>query len=140
MESLAALISFVFVASITPGPNNLMLASSGVAFGLRRTVPHLASVCVGFVLLVMACGLGIGTAVAQSPVVASALKAAGSGYLVYLAWTLRGRGSAGGGAHQRRTADVRPMSFTAAVAFHGESSLRDRLGRARRDDPRAPRR
>lgn len=113
MESLLALTGFAFVASITPGPNNLMLAASGVGFGLRRTIPHMAGVWVGFLLLVLVCGLGIGALVMQNPTAAVALKVAGTGYLVYLAWMLRGNFAPGAGAAAR----PRPMSFGAAVAF-----------------------
>lgn len=114
MESLLALAGFTFVASITPGPNNLMLAASGVGFGLKRTVPHMLGVWAGFALLVLTCGLGIGALLMQTPAAASALKVVGSGYLVFLAWKLRGNFlAAGSGAGTR----ARPMSFAAAAAF-----------------------
>lgn len=120
METLLALASFTFVASITPGPNNLMLAASGVGFGLRRTVPHMLGVCAGFALLVLTCGLGIGALIMQSPAAATALKIAGSGYLVFLAWTLRGNvvGPTPAGAEGTGQAGrARPMSFAGAAAF-----------------------
>ncbi len=115
METLLALASFIFVASITPGPNNLMLAASGVGFGLQRTIPHMLGVCVGFAVLVLACGLGVGALLMQTPGAAIALKVVGSGYLVYLAWVLRGNLAAA--ADNDRSARTRPMSFSAAVAF-----------------------
>ena len=121
METLLALASFIFVASITPGPNNLMLAASGVGFGLRRTVPHMLGVCAGFAVLVLTCGLGVGALIMQSPTAATALKVAGSGYLVFLAWTLRGNavgaGSADADAGRAAGRPARPMSFAAAAAF-----------------------
>ena len=117
METLLALASFTFVASITPGPNNLMLAASGVGFGLRRTVPHMLGVCAGFAVLVLACGLGIGALIMQSPTAATALKAAGSGYLVFLAWTLRGNVMRPAPAADGGGGRAGPMSFTAAAAF-----------------------
>lgn len=111
MDALLPLATFTFVASITPGPNNLMLAASGVGFGLKRTVPHMLGVWAGFFLLVLACGLGIGALLMQTPAAATALKVAGSIYLVYLAWMLRG-------SFATSTATrARPMSFTAAVLF-----------------------
>jgi len=112
MESLLALASFTFVASITPGPNNLMLAASGIGFGLKRTVPHMLGVCAGFFVLVLACGLGIGALLMQTPGAATVLKLLGSGYLIYLAWLLRSSFTAESGP-----ARSRPMSFTAAAAF-----------------------
>ena len=112
METLLPLASFTFVASITPGPNNLMLAASGVGFGLRRTLPHMLGVCVGFLALLLVCGLGVGALLIQSPAAAAALKVAGSAYLVYLAWMLRGNFTTeAGGARSR------PMSFLGALAF-----------------------
>ena len=112
VESLLALASFTFVASITPGPNNLMLAASGVGFGLRRTLPTMAGVWVGFLVLVLVCGVGVGALITQNPAAALALKVAGTGYLVYLAWMLRGNFTA-----DAADGRARPMSFVAAAAF-----------------------
>ncbi|MEZ5551200.1 MAG: LysE family translocator [Pseudomonadales bacterium] len=112
MDALLALAAFTFVASITPGPNNLMLAASGVGFGFRRTLPHMVGVCVGFALLVLICGLGVGALITGNPAAATALKVVGSGYLLYLAWMLRGNFSSGSGG-----AGGQPMSFSAAVVF-----------------------
>src|SRR5207237_10594840 len=41
-------VTYTFVMSITPGPNNVMLTASGAQFGLRRTLPRLVAVGVGF--------------------------------------------------------------------------------------------
>ena len=41
------LATYMAVMSITPGPNNVMLTASGVAFGYRRTLPHLLGVSLG---------------------------------------------------------------------------------------------
>jgi threonine/homoserine/homoserine lactone efflux protein len=90
METLLPLVSYAFVTSITPGPNNLMLAASGIGFGLRRTVPLMLGVSAGFVLLLLTCGLGIGSVLQQWPGAMPLLKAAGSAYLIVLAWKLRG--------------------------------------------------
>jgi len=112
MEPLLALACFTFVASITPGPNNLMLAASGIGFGLRRTIPAMLGVWAGFLVLVLACGLGIGALLMQTPGAGTGLKVLGSGYLVYLAWLLRGNVATDAGV-----ARSRPMSFAAAAAF-----------------------
>ncbi len=44
-----AFVSYVTVMSITPGPNNLLLAASGVNFGLRRSVPMMVGITLGCV-------------------------------------------------------------------------------------------
>jgi threonine/homoserine/homoserine lactone efflux protein len=112
MEPLLPLASFAFVSSITPGPNNMMLSASGIAFGLRRTVPHLCGVWVGFAALVALCGSGVGAVIVRFPALALALKAAGTVYLLYLAWTMRN-------ALEPRPQGpaARPLNFIEGVAF-----------------------
>ena len=43
-DLLSALIAFAFISSVTPGPNNLMLMSSGANFGFKRTIPHMLGI------------------------------------------------------------------------------------------------
>ena len=112
METLWPLVGFALASSITPGPNNLMLSASGIAFGLRRSLPHLVGVAVGFALLLAACGFGVGAIAAAMPVVAPVLKVAGSAYLLYLAWTLRSAF-----APRAATRPARPLRFVEAALF-----------------------
>jgi threonine/homoserine/homoserine lactone efflux protein len=112
MELLLPLASFAFVASITPGPNNMMLSASGIAFGLRRTVPHMCGVWVGFALLLMLCGAGVGAVIVRFPALAFALKTIGTVYLLYLAWTMRHALEP-----RAQSAAMRPLKFAEAVAF-----------------------
>ena len=63
IQLLLAFITFAFVMSVTPGPNNMMLLASGVNFGLRRSLPHMFGISLGFMLLVASVGLGL-TAIA----------------------------------------------------------------------------
>ncbi len=46
-QLLLAMVSFAFVTSITPGPNNLMLLASGAHFGFKRTIPHMLGISLG---------------------------------------------------------------------------------------------
>ena len=57
---LLAFVNFAFVASITPGPNNLMVAASGAAFGIRATAPHIAGIALGFSVMLSSVALGLG--------------------------------------------------------------------------------
>lgn len=112
MQSLLPFILFAFVSSITPGPNNIMLTSSGIRFGFLRTVPHLLGVVCGFTLLVALCASGIGSLVMAVPAADAVLRTIGSGYLLYLAWQLRRTGLGEDGAEH-----AQPMSFGAAALF-----------------------
>jgi threonine/homoserine/homoserine lactone efflux protein len=112
METLLPLVGFAFASSITPGPNNLMLSASGIAFGLRRTLPHLAGVAFGFLVLLLVCGSGVGAVVTAFPAVAVALKLFGTLYLLYLAWSMRNAL-----APEAADASARPLRFVEAALF-----------------------
>lgn len=107
-----ALAMFAFATSITPGPNNTMLLSSGTRFGFRASAPHMAGVAIGFIGLVVAVGLGLGGVFAAYPALHTALKWIGGAYLVYLAVRI---GMSGGPSE--KTAGDRPMTFLEAAAF-----------------------
>lgn len=87
-EILLAIASFAFVTSITPGPNNVMLTASGANFGFVRTLPHIAGIVVGFILLIVGVGLGLGELFLQFPLMHQLLKIIGSAYLMWLAYKL----------------------------------------------------
>lgn len=110
-DSLVALVLFAAVTSITPGPNNLLLAASGANFGLRRSLPHLAGIWFGFAMLIVAAAAGVGAMLLASPLAAGILKATGIVYMLYLAWGLLQAGQPGAAA------DARPMSFVSAALF-----------------------
>src|ERR1700761_728162 len=82
---LIAFVLFAMVMFFTPGPNNVMLLSSGLTYGFRPTLPHIAGVTIGFALMVGAVGLGLGTIFIAYPVLQTILKYAGVVYLIYLA-------------------------------------------------------
>jgi threonine/homoserine/homoserine lactone efflux protein len=82
---LIAFVMFATVMFFTPGPNNIMLLSSGLTYGFRPTLPHIAGITVGFAFMVGAVGLGLGTIFIAYPVLQTILKYAGVAYLIYLA-------------------------------------------------------
>jgi threonine/homoserine/homoserine lactone efflux protein len=111
-DLLLALVAFAFVSSITPGPNNLMLMASGANFGLRRTLPHLAGVALGFAFLALMLGAGLNRVFAAAPAAAVALKAASVVYMLWLAWKIATAAAPG-----EARAGGRPFSFLQAVGF-----------------------
>nr|WP_187148352.1 LysE family translocator [Janthinobacterium sp. Marseille] len=112
MESLLPLALFAFVSSITPGPNNIMLTSSGIRFGFVRSLPHMFGVVFGFSVILALCAAGIGSLIVAMPALHILLKTIGSTYLVYLAWQLRGMAFTQGDDDT-----VQPMSFIGASLF-----------------------
>jgi len=90
MELLLPLLGFVVVATGTPGPNNLLLAASGMRFGIRATVPHLLGIHVGVYTMVVLSALGLSALIVNEPRVVLGLKVFASVYLLYLAWKILG--------------------------------------------------
>lgn len=111
-DLLFALAVFAFVALITPGPNNIMLMASGVNFGLRRSLPHLFGIFLGFLVMIVLVGLGIGGLFTALPWLHTALKIASVLYLLWLAWRLGRATDIGEGSE-----GAQPMTFLQAAAF-----------------------
>ena len=88
IELLSALALFALVSSITPGPNNFMLMSSGANFGFKRTVPHMLGVALGFVLMLVLVGLGVMQLFDLFPISYQVLKVLCISYLFYLAYKI----------------------------------------------------
>ncbi|SDH90639.1 LysE type translocator [Vibrio xiamenensis] len=58
MEYFIAVVLFAISSSVTPGPNNIMVMTSGVNFGVRKSVPLLVGICIGFVIMLALVGVG----------------------------------------------------------------------------------
>lgn len=112
MIDVAALGTYAFVMSITPGPNNVMLTTSGVAFGFARTLPHMVGISLGFALQAVLTVLGLGAVFTAVQGLQSGLAWVGAAYLCYLGWRLLGAGAAGGGAR-----GARPLRAWEGAAF-----------------------
>jgi threonine/homoserine/homoserine lactone efflux protein len=109
----AALVVFGAVMAFTPGPNNIMVLSSGLTYGFRRSLPHIAGIAIGVSLMVASVGLGLGAIFIAYPVLQTILKYVGAAYLIYLAVLIAMSGPVTPGHDNLRG----PMTFWAAVLF-----------------------
>lgn len=109
---LVPLFLFAIAGALTPGPNNMISAGSGAAFGFRRTLPQIWGVTFGFALMVIAVGFGLGAVFLSIPYAHQALKVIGSLYLLFLAWKIANAGATTGG-----TAVEKPMTALQAALF-----------------------
>ena len=86
--SLLPLLGFAFAASVTPGPNNALVAANAAANGVRATVPHMLGIGAGFALMIVLVGLGLASVLAAHPAVAGAMRWGSLAWLVWLAWKI----------------------------------------------------
>ena len=112
LDIFLSLLVFGFIAAVTPGPNNVMLTTTGVNFGVRRGIPHLMGICVGFPIMLVLIGLGFGGLFDLYPILHDIIKMIGIVYLLYLAWKI---------GVTRQSDEIeeqsRPITFVQAAAF-----------------------
>ncbi|GAD79262.1 LysE family translocator [Vibrio ezurae] len=88
MELFSAILLFAFSSTITPGPNNIMMMTSGMNYGVKRSLPHFMGICIGFPTMVVAIGLGLGSLFQWIPSLHDVIKILGIVYLLYLSWKI----------------------------------------------------
>lgn len=119
-ELLAAAGAVLFVASFTPGPNNAICCALAAGGGLRRALPFAAGVIVGFPLLMLFAGLGLGALLSAFPNAHLWIKICGALFLLRLAWKIASAETAGENEDGEASAKARKRSwglFVEAVLF-----------------------
>ena len=113
MSFYLPLVIFCFSTSITPGPNNLMIMISGSKFGIYRSLPHYFGICIGFSIMVLLIGMGLGEIFNQFPMLHLIIRYLGALYMLYLAWqTIRSTGEL-----KVVSTNTKPLSFIQALLF-----------------------
>lgn len=112
MDYLLAVILFAVSSSVTPGPNNIMVMTSGVNFGIRKSLPLLTGICVGFTIMLLLVGIGFAQLFEMFPNLHFIIKCVGTFYLLYLAWLItKSAGSINSGSQSQ------PLSFMKGALF-----------------------
>jgi threonine/homoserine/homoserine lactone efflux protein len=86
--TLLPFLLFAFVASITPGPTNILVLSNSARYGLKAALPIILGACAGAAGIVLLVGSGFGQSLAHLPNVQAAMQWAGVAWLNYLAWQI----------------------------------------------------
>ena len=77
-------VMMTFVVSATPGPNMLLVMSTGARQGLRSAVTSMAGCMTALMLMLSLSAAGLGALLQAFPAVFDALRLAGAAYLAYL--------------------------------------------------------
>ena len=89
-QEFTALIGLATAMSFTPGPNTTLATALAANHGLRRALPFVCSVPLGWGVLLSVCALGLGTMLLAMPMLTWAIKGAGALYMLWLAAKLTG--------------------------------------------------
>ena len=112
MEILIPIFIFSASATITPGPNNIMLMTSGMNFGISKSLPHYLGICLGFPMMVILIGLGFGFIFDSFPFIHLFIRIIGITYLLFLSWKI-----ANSSPNSLESYEAKPFSFLQAIAF-----------------------
>ncbi|MFB1014983.1 MAG: LysE family translocator [Alteromonadaceae bacterium] len=112
-DLIIALSTFALVSSITPGPNNLMLMSSGATFGFKRTIPMMLGVAAGFIFMLIMVGIGLVQLFDSYPLMYQILKVFSISYIFYLAFKI----ATSLAPEDRSNKHTKPFSFLQAALF-----------------------
>lgn len=85
MPNLLAFVSYVFITTFTPGPNNIMSMNNASRYGFKKSMPFNLGVFAGFVIIMALCTLFSATLYRVIPTVKPFLLVIGALYILYLA-------------------------------------------------------
>lgn len=109
--TLVSLTGFAFAMYITPGPNNVMLASSGATYGVRASVPHMLGIALGFSVMLVVVSAGLGSLLLAWPPLLPVMRWVGAAWMLWLAWKIASAPLPG------TVAPRGVLGFTGAAAF-----------------------
>ncbi|PSU33630.1 LysE family translocator [Photobacterium lutimaris] len=112
MDYIYSLVLFAVVSSATPGPNNILVMTSGLNFGIKKSLPVLCGICIGFSFMLLLVGFGFGQVFELFPSMHTIIKISGILYLLYLAWLIS---SSSGGLSSKEQSQ--PLTFLNGALF-----------------------
>jgi threonine/homoserine/homoserine lactone efflux protein len=88
VHNLLPFMLFAFVASITPGPTNILVLSNSARYGFKAALPIILGACVAAAGIVLAVGSGFGYSLTHSEGSQKAMQWLGIIWLSYLSWQI----------------------------------------------------
>jgi threonine/homoserine/homoserine lactone efflux protein len=88
LTTILAMFSFSLAMSISPGPVNMMIISSGINHGVKKTMPFVSGATVGFTLLLVLIGLGLMNVVNLYPSLLGFIEIAGASFIIYMGYKI----------------------------------------------------
>ena len=85
---LVSVLLFSLVASLSPGPNNIMTSYTAFNFGIKKTIPTMLGVVIGWTLLVILLQIGSAIIFQKFEILQKIIMFLGSIYLIFMAYKL----------------------------------------------------
>jgi threonine/homoserine/homoserine lactone efflux protein len=82
------LIGISFSLGFTPGPNNAVASYSGFNFGIKKTIPLILGVGLGYTTLVIIINFVLISTFKQFPIIQEIIRILGTFFLIYLAYKI----------------------------------------------------
>ena len=83
---IRALLTFMFITTFTPGPNNIASASSGILYGYRKSLPFLSGIFSAFFISMLGSGLLSAKLSEVLPNFEAIIRIVGAIYILWLAY------------------------------------------------------
>ena len=83
---LVGIAVFGFITSVTPGPNNTFLLTSGMNHGLKKSLSYINGIMIGLTAMFAGVALGIGSLFRAFPQIQEYLKYIGFAYILFMAY------------------------------------------------------
>ena len=112
LSQLVPLILFGIATGFSPGPNNIMTSYTAFNFGVKKAIPTMLGVIIGWTLLIILLLLGSVSIFQKYQFIQIIIKVLGSIYLLYMAYKLSFVGKT-----KEKMIDPRPVTFVNTFFF-----------------------
>ena len=112
LSQLVPMVLFGIATSFSPGPNNIMTSYTAFNFGIKKTIPTMLGVILGWTLLIILLQLGSVSIFQKYQFIQTTIKVLGSIYLLYMAYKL-----SFGGQTKDKKLDPKPVTFINTFFF-----------------------
>jgi threonine/homoserine/homoserine lactone efflux protein len=111
---ILSIATFILTTHITPGPTNIILLSSVLTFGYKRSLPFMLANIIAYPIMMIFIGLGFGVILTQYPDIMSILKVLGIVYLSWMAWKIFKDTST---YNSQENTETKPFSFLQSLIY-----------------------
>lgn len=88
MSSIIAMCAFSFAMSVSPGPVNVITMTIGVNRGLKQAIPFVSGATIGFTLLLLFVGLGLGELAVRFSSLFEGMNYVGAAIIIFMGYKI----------------------------------------------------